>query len=320
MTEAKALYRDLCANEKSVSLFSRDWWLDMAAGNDNWGVAVVTKGGEVIASLPYVYKRRYGFTALVQPPLTPNLGPWVRDDEAKTANRLSQQKELLGRLIHNLPAFDHYAQCWHHRQRNWLPFFWHRFKQTTLYTYVLPDLSSEERLWEGLQGNVRREIRKAIERFHLRVRTDLGVDDFLRLNRLVFLRQGLRMPYTDAFVRNLDRVCAERKARKIFIAEDDQGRRHASVYMVWDENSAYYLMGGGDPALRNSGAASLCMWEAVKYASTVTRSFDFEGSMLESVERFFRGFGAVQMPYFSVWKTPSALLRLYRTVRHERFE
>jgi hypothetical protein len=95
-----------------------------------------------------------------------------------------------------------------------------------------------------------------------------------------------------------------RVARKIFIAEDDQGRRHAGVYMVWDENSAYYLMGGGDPALRNGGAASLCMWEAVKYASTVARSFDFEGSMLESVERFFRGGGAVQMPYFSVWKTP----------------
>lgn len=318
MTEAKALYRSLCAREKTVPLFSRDWWLDMAAGEDNWDVAIVAKGDEIFASMPYVKKQRYGFTTLVQPPLTPNLGPWLRDSEVKTARKLGQQKELLSQLIKNLPPFDHYSQCWDHRQSNWLPFFWHHFKQTTLYTYVLPDLSSEEALWAGLQENVRREIRKAAERFRLRVRTDLGVDDFLNLNHMVFLRQGMKLPYTDAFVRNLDRVCADRKARKIFIAEDEQGRRHASVYLVWDDGSAYYLMGGGDPALRNSGAASLCMWEAVKYASTVAGSFDFEGSMLESVERFFRGFGAVQMPYFSVWKTPSAMLRLYKMARQYR--
>ena len=30
--------------------------------------------------------------------------------------------------------------------------------------------------------------------------------------------------------------------------------------------------------------------------------FDFEGSMLEPVEHFVRGFGGRQTPFFSVWK------------------
>jgi hypothetical protein len=34
------------------------------------------------------------------------------------------------------------------------------------------------------------------------------------------------------------------------------------------------------------------------------------GSMLEPIERFFRGFGAVQIPYFNITKTPSRMLRL----------
>lgn len=45
------------------------------------------------------------------------------------------------------------------------------------------------------------------------------------------------------------------------------------------------------------------IWEAIKFASTVSKKFDLEGSMLEPVERFFRGFGTVQKPYFTISKT-----------------
>jgi len=37
--------------------------------------------------------------------------------------------------------------------------------------------------------------------------------------------------------------------------------------------------------------------------------FDFEGTMLESIERFIRGFGAVQKPYFQLTKVTPAFLR-----------
>jgi hypothetical protein len=74
-------------------------------------------------------------------------------------------------------------------------------------------------------------------------------------------------------------------------------------------------MGGSDPELRNSGANSLCMWEAIKFASTVTKAFDFEGSMIESVERFFRAFGARQVPYFQISKINSPFVKIYRDIR-----
>lgn len=38
--------------------------------------------------------------------------------------------------------------------------------------------------------------------------------------------------------------------------------------------------------LRNSGATSLLIWEVIKFASTVSKKFDLEGSKLEPVERF----------------------------------
>jgi len=310
----KAQYRILCETEPSIPLFSQAWWLDAVAG-DSWNVVVVEKGGEIQAAMPYVMKQKFGLTLLTQPALTQNLGPWIRPTHAKYAKRLSREKDLMQALIDQLPSYTHFQQNWHHTVTNWLPFYWKGFEQTTRYTYRIDDLEDEETVWKEVQSNIKRDIRKASNREGVVVRDDLGIDEFFSLNEMVFARQGKTLPYTKAFVENLDAAAAERKARKIFIAEDSQGRRHAGVYLVWDSKSAYYLMGGGDPKLRNSGATSLCMWEAIKFASTVTQSFDFEGSMIEPVERFFRAFGARQTPYYAVSHTPSKAFKLMKFVR-----
>lgn len=308
-------YRALCAQEPSIPLFSQAWWLDATAGKGNWDVALVHKGDTIVAAMPYVSRKRYGLLMLGQPTLTQNLGPWLRETTGKPATQLAQQKDWLQTLIAQLPPYAHYIQNWHWQMGNWLPFYWAGFKQTTRYTYILHALGDEQSLWQGLRENIRTDIKKASDRFKLCVRDDLALEDFLVLNRMTFARQDMALPYTESFVRQLDQACVDRQVRKIFIAEDEQGHRHAGVYIVWDGNSAYYLMGGGDPELRNSGATSLCMWEAIKFAATVTQRFDFEGSMLEPVERFFRAFGAQQTPYFTVTKTPSRALKIVHALR-----
>ena len=60
---------------------------------------------------------------------------------------------------------------------------------------------------------------------------------------------------------------------------------------------------------------SLCLWEAILDASKYTKSFDFEGSMIEPIERFVRAFGATQRPYFQISRTPSRLIRMKEALR-----
>lgn len=305
----KEKYRKLCQAESTIPIFSRPWWLDAVCG-ENWNVCLVENGDEVVASMPYHFsKNRLGLIVLSHPNLTQTLGPWLRPSEAKYANRLGQEKDLLNSLIEQLPSFDDFHQNWHYTNTNWLPFYWRGFQQTTRYTYRLADLSDIDQVWKGFRENIRRDIRKAKSRFKVTVRTDLSIDDFLTINAKTFERQGMDLPYTESFVQRLDTACIANNARKILIAEDEQGRHHAGIYIIWDEQNAYYLMGGGDPELRASGATSLCMWEAIQFASTVTQGFDFEGSMIEPVERFFRAFGAIQTPYFSITKTPSRIIK-----------
>ena len=178
-------------------------------------------------------------------------------------------------LIAALPRYDHFSENWHFKQTNWLPFYWLGFTQTTYYTYRLSMLSDQQKLWNSFRENIRREIRKAERRYQLRVRTDLGVDAFLQLNAQTFKRQGHNIPYSKNLVARLDDACVERHARRIFVQKMPRGELTQVFICCRTINSAYYLMGGGDPELRTSGATSLCMWEAIEFASSVTKSFDF---------------------------------------------
>jgi lipid II:glycine glycyltransferase (peptidoglycan interpeptide bridge formation enzyme) len=234
------------------------------------------------------------------PRLTQTLGPWLAPPEGKYAAKLARHKELMTAVFAQLPAHDLFSQNFHHSITNWLPLHWQGFTQTTRYTYVIDELDDVDKVWAGFEAEARRDIRRAGQQ--LSVRCDLDIERFLDLNELTFKRQGKRLPYTRELVRRLDAACAERGLRRMFFADDAEGRMHAAVYIVWDQDSAYYLMGAADPELRNSGATSLLLWEAIQFAATVTRSFDFEGSMVESIERFFRAFGAKQKPYFHISK------------------
>ncbi len=303
----KVAYADLCRRDASVGLFAQDWWLDAACGPSGWDVVVVGSGVRVDAALPFAVRRRGLFSILSQPPYTPRLGPWIR--EAKDDIRTRTEFRLLAELADALPRFDRYAQNWSYDVTNWLPFFWKGFQQTTRYSYVLPDLSSEEAIWAGMQSNIRREIRKASGRYGLRLRDDLDLDVLLRLNELTYERRGMTPP-DGATLRRIDDACRARDCRKLIVAEDEHGRQHAAGYFVWDAESAYYLVGGMDPVLRTSGAMSLVMWTGIRLARGVTKRFDFEGSMVESIARFFRAFGGEQLCYSYVTKTPSALLRI----------
>lgn len=314
MMSYKEKYRELCEQEKSIPIFSQPWWLDVVCGDDHWDVAMVEKGGYVQAAMPYSFKKRYGFTIITQPLLTQTLGPWMVPSEAKYANRLGVQKDLMEELIRQLPQYSYFCQNWNYSQTNWLPFYWAGFMQTTRYTYILPDLSDTDLLWSNMRDPLRREIKKAQCRYAVAVRDDLDLDAFLPLQQMTFARQGIKNPVSVEFAHRLDEACVRNNCRKIWMAEDNAGRFHAGAYIVWDKNSAYYIMGGGDPGLRTSGAASLCLWEAIKHAAIVTNQFDFEGSMIEPVERFFRAFGAIQTPYFQIKKTASKLLRTYQCI------
>jgi CelD/BcsL family acetyltransferase involved in cellulose biosynthesis len=282
------------------AIFQQPWWLDAVAPG-RWSEATVERDGRVVARLPYVVRGGRALRVLTMPPLTGTLGPWVAQSQARPARALSREMELLGALEAALPRADVFSQQFSPTMLNALPFHWAGYRLEMQYTYRLKGLDSEERLWQGLRGNIRGDIRKARNR--LVVRDDLGLDEFHAVWTKTFARQGRQPPASLADLERIDAACAARGARAMLFGVDEGDRVHAVAYGVWDELAAFYLLGGGDPQLRNSGATSLLVWELIMRAREVTDVFDFEGSMIEPVERFFRAFGSRQTPYLKVTRS-----------------
>jgi hypothetical protein len=297
--------------EFANAIFQQPWWLDAVAPG-RWGEATCERNGRVVARLPYVVRGRPRLGMLTQSSLTQTLGPWVEPSSARPARALAREHELLGELEAGLPRASAFSQQFSPAVLNALPFHWAGYHLEVRYTYRLEGLESTDALWDGLRGNVRREIRKA--RTRVEVVDDLGLDRFYDVLSKTYTRQRIPTPHSLAELERLEAACARRGAGATLFARDDAGQVHAVAWAVWDRRAAYYLLAGAEPHLRNSGASSLLVWEAIMRARAVTDVFDFHGSMLQPVERFFRAFGGRQTPYLSVTRTSQAL-RLALTAR-----
>ena len=298
---------------KNTCIFCQPWWLQ-AVSPDHWDVAVVERGEEIAAVLPYTYKIGLGKYLLIEmPPLTPYLGPWLNTLAAKYYSKwLNDEHELMTELIHKFPHFAAFNQGFHQSITNWLPFYWIGFQQTTRYTYIIEDLTDLDRVFYNFSHAKKKNIKRA--KNLLEVHQDLSCEDFYRNHAYTLSKQGKRISYSYELFSRIYEDCYKHDAGKIFYAIDGNNNLHSAIFTVWDKNSAYDLISTIDPDFRSSGSASLLIQEAIKYYSNKTKKFDFEGSMIKGVERSFREFGARQVPYFEVSKINSKVVQAYRTL------
>ena len=303
----KEKYYAFCEIEKTIPLFSQAWWLDAVCA-DEWDVCLVEKGGTIYASMPFHIKKRYGFTILCQPPLTQNLGPWIKPSTLKYDKILSQQKVLMEGLIEQLPTYHYFNQNWHYMQTNWLPFYWKGFKQTTYYTYVIEELIDLEYVFSNFGYAKRKNINKA-EKI-INVVFDISAEEFYKNHKMTLAKQGLKISYSFELFNKIYKAGYEHNSARTIAGYDSKNNLHAALFIIWDKLSAYDLISTIDPDYRVYGAASLLIKEVITFVSTITKKIDFEGSMIESVERSFRQFGAIQKPYFNVSKNQSKMLKI----------
>lgn len=276
-------------------------------GEGNWDVLLIEQKGQVQAALP-LYIPHPGIVSM--PPYTQTMGPWFAPEapDMKYTTRLGWRQQLCQTFIEALRNYPHFYQHFHYEVTDWLPFYWAGYSQTTRYTYRLPRLTDEEELLRNMSPNIRRNLTKARNKYGISVRRGISEDEFLTIHRQTFRRQGLSVPQDPEILRALIRTCRQRGQGELWGGYDPEGRLHAAVFVVWQESSAWYLAGGGDPDLRDSGAHSLVLWEAIRAVAPLTRQFDFEGSMLPGVERFFREFGAIQTPYHAISRGKLSLI------------
>lgn len=296
LTEVAAEWDAFGATSPQGTLFTRAWWLLAAAPQAE--ALLLRQGPRIHAALPLIPtgSRRFG-RAILSPVNGPLLAP---PTSTRHVTRLSAELDVLGELAAAIPPFEAMELDWHPSLTHWLPFRWAGFQQTTRYTYQLPDLHDLKGVFSETRSNIRTDIRKA-QRAGVHVLETSDLDRFLRLSRLTFERQGLSWPLGTPTVRRLLETAHRRGAAEVLVATGADGADHAGAVLVFDERLTWYLAGGGDPDRRSSGATSLVVWSAIERAAARGTGFDFEGSQIQAIERFFRAFGAHAVPCMRVY-------------------
>lgn len=305
LNEAKFPLWDSFVDESPEgTLFHNSFWLQ--ASGHRFVIYGYYKGGELFAGIPLVYEKTLNLKIVNQPPLTPYLGVVFKKRETKYVNRVSEEKEINLEIAQRLKS-DFASGCFHFTPgaRDLQPFIWEGFTPGIRYTY-LTNLGEElEDIWQLMGEERRRNIRKA-EADGIEA---IACDDFEKVYRLVektFSRQEKTVAFKSATFRH-NGVLQEREQCRGFLAQNKAGDAMAAVYIIWDNKRSYYLLGGYDSERSHHGASALAMWQAIKFTKEELglTEFDFEGSMVPQIERFFRKFGGVLTPYYTVrWTKP----------------
>lgn len=297
-------YRKICEKEK-VCIFLKPFWMDAVCGEGNWDVIIDEKEGCVRGVLVYAYQKIAGKIRIIQPVFTQSSGIWIFYPENQKYERgLAFEREVMAELIEKLerePLIT-YQQCFNIKVKNWLPFFWKGYKQTTYYSYRIMDISDPECVLQKFSSAKRRNVKHA-QKIGVKVEEGWSAREFYLLHKTNLKCAGDKISYSYEQFEKIYKATMEEGAGKILCARDIDGVIKAALFCVWDEECAFNLIYTIAPEFRNSGAITLLIYEMIRRLSDRVKSFDMEGSMIENVEKSYSQFGTVQLPYFKIDKT-----------------
>ncbi|MDR1698505.1 MAG: hypothetical protein LBR75_01590 [Prevotellaceae bacterium] len=309
MNQSKELYRTICKQNDDIPLFMQAWWLDAATAPDGkeWDVFLCEEKGKIIGAMPYHPLKKWGFTFILQPQLTQYNGVWIDyPKEIKLHKCYSFEKKVMDNLIDQLEKkkWSFYSQNFYHSFKNWQPFYWRDFRQTTRYTYQIKDLSNLEKVFDNFSYAKQKHIKKDSD--DLLIEPSLSANEFYDFHERCLLEKNARIAYSRPLFLSLCNEAIKREQGKIIALKDRNQHLHAALFFVWDKNAAYALISAVNPQFKAGGASTKMFWEAMKFVSDKTKVFDFEGSMIQGVAQSFQQFGAEQVPYFSIKRINSA--------------
>lgn len=305
----KKLFQEFSEKNKDSLPFSLhySWWNEVV--KDNWDVAVVANSEQVFAIMPYYVRKKGPWVMVTNAHFTPYTGPFHNyAPEQKSTTKIAFEHNNNELLIAQLPKFSEYAQNFHLQFDNALQFQWKGFNDTNRYTYLLDLSLSEKQLFTNFRENTKRQIKKATKTLIVEETKDIALVEKL-------CKESAPNTIESAYFRRIGDYIEKYKCGKIWKAYEN-GNDHATLLTICDKNSAYYLIGGSANQHRKSGAISLLMWEAIKNAKQLgLKYFNFEGSSVESIEQYLRGFGGELVSFRRITKNNSKVLEMVKKLK-----
>ncbi|MEL6649861.1 MAG: GNAT family N-acetyltransferase [Bacteroidota bacterium] len=281
-------------------LFSLHAYLSIV--RPGWQAAVVIDKEQWQAVMPFYRERKWGFSRIGQPAFTQYWGPvFASFGERSTYKHYSWKKKVLECMLpawaqdHLLvmncsPAFDYP-----------MPFYEAGYELHTRYTYQLDLRLDKDRLWANMDSSQRRKIRKAQQ-------TPEAIQDRFQPEELLSLYHTQKQAGNDILgvARSAESIIPQllttlpNELPTYLRAYRRDEKIIAAACFAEHQDSCYYLFGTYDPQLSQGGEMAALMWDVIQATSCAI--FDFEGSMVPSIARFFRRMGGQPKAYLQLRK------------------
>jgi len=272
------------------------------------------------AAMPFVINRRFGFHSLPQPPFTQYLGVMFRPQgEAKTYKRYAAYQKSLEVLGEAWKDTDLIVQHFSPNFNFGIPLHAQGFELSNRYTYYLDLCQDLGELRKGMSSNHQRNIKKG-EKRELRFRLAPNSKGFLHILKANMeegrdLMGGHRPSWEK--IEDLANWFVDADSGDLVEVIDEGGEVLAANLLGHFKEKSYSLMGIVRPSERREGTMTFLMWECIKKAvERGSETFDFEGSMIPGVARYFQDFGSYPVSYLQISR--NQLPRIVRWIRKSK--
>lgn len=271
---------------KFGSLFHRVW-SNAFKDDDRLRVLLILEdGGQPLAACMVWDTQKKWFRSLITPPLMPNCG-WIWLSEFdKIPTRISKEKEVVSFLIDylNKGHWNYWKLDFPSTMTDFQVAIWKGLSPKQKYTYQL-SLKSD---WLEKADSKLKNILKKKDSFQLEVKS-FDETEFNEFEQTLFSK-GVKHMHL------LRGACLE--PNEYFFSVVGEGGKYKALCLF--VNGVVYYLAATNAKENNALSAcglAYCIQVAAERGAEV---FDFEGSMIPEVERFFRGFGGELTPYFSL--------------------
>ena len=278
----KEKWDDCIAHSVFETLYPYSWYLDTVS--PGW-YALVRGDYEMV--MPLTWKRRYGIRMLIQPILTQQLGIFSRrslDNEYIL--------EFIRSISHEYLLVDICLNRENHFEAS-------SVRQEPRYNYEL-DISDPGRdLEKDYASNTLRNVLKG--KVHRSRIEEIGIETYLDLK--FSLKENAQLKrYRKYFERLYIRLVERDRA---MITGIRSGRElHTAAILAFSNSRTIYLNGCSTESGKEQRGMFVLMDHMIRLNQGKYPIFDFEGSSIPGVARFFEGFGARRMVYPRITRNP----------------
>lgn len=304
--------------ESHIGVFASEKWLSIY-GDALSMIGIYKDEHQLIGGFYYLKTKKYGFDFIKLPPYTPHCGLFYNNEGKNQSSRNNFSKEIVQEVCNHFSGLKSALTvlAFPLTVTDLQPFIWDKYKVVPNYTYRINLEKSFDEIKSHFDSKTRNAINKAVKE---------GVE--ISLNCIA------KQQVYDMLVDNLNSAGAniyETPLKKILFDFSDEsnsfyyvarknGEVLGLVFCIYDKNICYYLLAAVSKKSGIPGINNLLVQYCIEKAQKLNcKFFDFEGSMLKGVEKFFRSFGPVLYPYYTVNKAKLPLEILLKFKKREIF-